>query len=72
MPAVGPISVSDLIRALRDAGFDGPFHGRKHRYMNRGTTVVAIPNPHGSSIDTGLLRRLLRRAEIDRSTWERL
>ncbi len=72
MPRVGPISVSDLVRALRDAGFEGPRPGAKHRTMVRGNVVVLIPNPDEGDIDTGLLLRILRRAQIDRATWERL
>jgi hypothetical protein len=38
MPAFGPVSRRELIRALRGLGFDGPFTGTgKHpEYMTRG------------------------------------
>jgi hypothetical protein len=33
MPSLGSISRKDLIRALRRAGFDGPYSGGKHPFM---------------------------------------
>ena len=72
MPHVGPISRRDLIRALRDAGFEGPFAGRSHAFMSRRDRSVIIPNPHGADIDTGLLRTILGSAGISRQEWERL
>lgn len=37
MPALGPIKRRDLIKYLRQLGFDGPFVGRKHQVMTKGT-----------------------------------
>ncbi|MFN0145970.1 MAG: type II toxin-antitoxin system HicA family toxin [Dehalococcoidia bacterium] len=72
MPHFGPISASDLIRALRRAGFDGPFPGARHRVMRRGDLVLRVPNEHGRDISTGLLARILREAGMGRDEWERL
>jgi hypothetical protein len=39
MPAVGPVRRLDLIRALKQAGFEGPLAGGKHEFMVRGICV---------------------------------
>ena len=72
MPSVGPIKRDDLIRALRKAGFEGPYAGGKHQFMVRDELRLTIPNPHGGEIGRPLLIRLLRQAGIDREEWERL
>ncbi len=72
MPSFGPIKRVDLIRALRQAGFEGPFTGGKHQFMVRGELRLVIPNPHDGEISRELLSRLLRQANISRDEWERL
>ncbi len=72
MPSVGPIKRDDLIRALRKAGFEGPYTGGKHQFMVRDELRLTIPNPHAGEIARPLLIRLLRQAGIDREEWERL
>ncbi len=46
MPPWGPIDRRVLIKALRSAGFQGPFSGGKHQFMLRGDLTLRIPNPH--------------------------
>jgi hypothetical protein len=46
MPRIGPISRQDLIRHLRDLGFEGPFSGGKHQFMVSTNVNLRIPNPH--------------------------
>ncbi|MBI2371167.1 MAG: type II toxin-antitoxin system HicA family toxin [Deltaproteobacteria bacterium] len=70
MPAWGPIGRRDLIRGLRNLGFEGPFSGGRHQFMVRDDVVVAIPNPHGKDIGIELLSRVLRQAGVTRSEWE--
>jgi predicted RNA binding protein YcfA (HicA-like mRNA interferase family) len=72
MPPFGPISRIDLIRALRQAGFDGPYSGGKHPFMLKGDLTLTIPNPHHSDIGRELLARILRQAGLSREDWERL
>jgi hypothetical protein len=72
MPPFGPISRRDFVRAMRRAGFDGPFRGNRHDILERGPVSVRIPNEHGADISTNLLHRLLRQAGISRDEWERL
>jgi predicted RNA binding protein YcfA (HicA-like mRNA interferase family) len=72
MAALGPISRSKLIRALRRAGFEGPFSGSDHAFMQKNDLTIRIPNPHGGEIGPSLLSEILRQAGISRQDWERL
>lgn len=72
MPHLGPIKRRDLIKYLRELGFDGPYTGSRHQLMVRGEVTVRIPNPHRSDIGKELLIRILRQAGVDRNEWEQL
>ncbi len=72
MPAFGAISRSDLVAALRRAGFERPFPGTRHQIMARGTRRLRIPNPHQGDISRDLLARLLKQAGVSRAEWEAL
>ena len=72
MASLGPISRTKLIRALKTAGFTGPFAGSDHDFMQKGDLTLRIPNPHGSEIRPNLLAEILRQAGISRKEWERL
>jgi len=72
MPRFGPISRRDLIRALRQAGFDGPYSGGKHPFMIKRDLTLTLPNPHQGDIGRELLIRILRQAGISREDWEKL
>lgn len=72
MPRFGPVKRRDLIRCLRQIGFEGPYSGRKHQFMVKGGLSVRLPNPHQSDIGKELLRRILRQANIKLDEWEKL
>ncbi|TVR69365.1 MAG: type II toxin-antitoxin system HicA family toxin [Sphaerobacteraceae bacterium] len=72
MPAFGPVSRRELIRRLRDLGFDGPYSGSRHAFMMRGQLRIRIPNPHQRDIGVDLLQRILRQAGVSREEWESL
>jgi predicted RNA binding protein YcfA (HicA-like mRNA interferase family) len=72
MPRFGPIKRQDLIRALRQLGFEGPYAGTRHQFMIKGTRRLRIPNPHRSDISADLLAEILRQGGIDRTEWEHL
>jgi predicted RNA binding protein YcfA (HicA-like mRNA interferase family) len=72
MPSFGPISRKDLIRALRRAGFDGPYSGGRHPFMIKDSLTLTVPNPHQGDIGRELLTRILRQAGISREEWETL
>jgi predicted RNA binding protein YcfA (HicA-like mRNA interferase family) len=69
MPSLDPVSRRELVRKLKTLGFEGPFAGGKHQWMRRGSLRLTIPNPHGSGIDPGLIRRILRQAGITVDEW---
>lgn len=72
MPAFGPIKRRDLIRYLKELGFDGPYAGGNHQYMVREQTRLRIPNPHQGDIGRGLLQRILKQAHVSKEEWEKL
>ncbi len=72
MPVLGPIKRRDLIRYLRELGFEGPYPGGRHQYMVREEIKLAIPNPRQSDISRDLLNRILRQAGTDKDEWENL
>lgn len=72
MPPLGPIKRKELIKMLKQAGFEGPFIGGKHDFMVKGDLRLVIPNPHHSEIGKELLVRILRQANISRAEWEKL
>ena len=72
MPPFCPINRKDLIRHLRELGFDGPYAGGKHQYIVKGEVKLTVPNPHQSDISRDLLARILRQGGIDKSEWEKL
>ncbi|MGP0064068.1 MAG: type II toxin-antitoxin system HicA family toxin [Isosphaeraceae bacterium] len=72
MPAFGPIKRKDLVRALKQSGFEGPYSGGKHEFMVRGDVTIRVPNPHQADIGMELLARILRQAGIHRDEWEEL
>ncbi len=72
MPRLGPLKRKDLIRHLKELGFEGPYRGGEHEFMLKAETRLIIPNPHRGDIGRDLLVRLLRQAGIERDEWERL
>lgn len=68
-PSFGPISRTNLLKALRDLGFEGPFSGGKHQFVVRGNLALRIPNPHQREISKGLLVRILQQAKITKEEW---
>ena len=72
MPPVKPISRRDLIGYLRQLGFEGPFSGKRHQFMQKDGLKVRIPNPHEGDISKPFLLKLLTQANISREEWESL
>lgn len=72
MPRFGAIKRKELIRYLKQLGFEGPFSGGKHQFMLKEEITLRVPNPHQSDIRKELLSRILKQARIDRETWEKL
>ncbi|MGI8981832.1 MAG: type II toxin-antitoxin system HicA family toxin [Pirellulaceae bacterium] len=72
MPSLKPVSRRELVRKLKGLGFEGPFPGGKHEWMRRAKLRVTIPNPHRGAIDPGLIRRILRQADLTIDQWLRV
>lgn len=72
MPVFGPISRNDLIRYLKQLGFEGPYSGGKHQFMRKNDLTPRIPNSHPGDIGKELLARILRQAKISKDEWESL
>lgn len=64
-----PVSRRELVRRLRQLGFDGPYQGGRHPQMRRGDVTLIVPNPHGADLGVGFLRRLLRQAGVSVDEW---
>ncbi len=66
-----PLSRRNLIKKLRDCGFEGPYSGGKHEYMiGKNGFKLMIPNPHGADIGVVLLKRMLKEAGLkDADFW---
>jgi len=69
MQKLAPVSFSEQVRKLRALDFEGPFGGGKHLFMVREDMRLTLPNPHRQDIGVDLLKRILRRGEIDRDEW---
>ena len=64
---LGPVSRRIFARKLSVFGFEGPFPGAKHAFMQRGRHKVRLPNQ--KEIGPKLLGELLRQAGISRDEW---
>ncbi|MFA6109937.1 MAG: type II toxin-antitoxin system HicA family toxin [Candidatus Latescibacterota bacterium] len=69
MPRLLPVARAELVRRLRDLGFDGPYAGGRHEFMLRGTCRLVLPNPHHGDVSVDLLQRILQRAGVTRDQW---
>ena len=65
-----PIKCAELVRRLRELGWEGPWQKGKHPFMVRAGVRLTIPNPHRGDIDWSLTRRLLEQARITKEKWE--
>ncbi len=72
MPPFKPIKRRELIRYLKQLGFDGPYSGKRHEFMLKGSLKLIIPNPHEGDIGKNLLGEVLRQADVSREEWENL
>lgn len=70
MPPFGPIKRKDLVRHLKQAGFEGPYSGGKHQFMVNDEITIRVPNPHQADIGVDLPARILRQADIKRDDRE--
>jgi predicted RNA binding protein YcfA (HicA-like mRNA interferase family) len=64
MPRFGPIRRRELIRYLKQLGFEGPYSGGKHQFMVKDDITVRLPNPHQGDIGQEFLRGYYGRQEL--------
>lgn len=69
MAKIGPCNRKELVKKLKQFGFEGPYPGGRHSYMKKGKFRLIIPNPHGSQIDSVLIKEILKQAGIDMHAW---
>ena len=72
MPQFGPIARKELVRYLRQLGFEGPYSGGRHQFMVKGNHTIRVPNPHQAVLGKELLAKILRQAGITKEEWEKL
>ena len=72
MPPFKPVKRKGLIKALKEAGFEGPYTGGRHEFLVKGQLRLTLPNPHQGEISKDLLARILRQANLTREEWENL
>lgn len=60
------ISWKKFIQNFRKLGFDGPYSGGKHSFMQKGALKIHVPNKHEGDISIGLVNEILRQAGIDK------
>ena len=72
MPPFKPVKGKDPIKALQEAGFEGPFAGGKHEFLVKGQVRLVLPTPHQGEISKDLLARILKQANLTRDEWEKL
>lgn len=72
MPPFKPIPRRELIKSLRKLGFEGPYSGGKHQFMQKNNLTLTIPNPHKSDISKPLLLKILRQANISKEEWKKI
>jgi len=72
MPFYGPITRRNLIKGLKQFGYEGPYSGGKHEYLLKNGKRLTIPNPHKGDISTRFLGELLKEAGIPKEEWENI
>ena len=66
------ISWRKLVQNFRKLGFDGPYSGGKHQFMEKDFFKIHIPSKHKGNISVGLVNEILRQADIDKKKWDTL
>src|ERR1039457_5809846 len=64
-----PVTRRELIKRLRNLGWDGPLSGGKHQFMVKGAMKLPFPNPHGGVLSVGMVSEILKETGISREEW---
>ncbi len=67
MPKLHPISRRELIRRMKQLGFEGPFPGTRHDFMRRPSDQMKVPIPRaeGKSREIGVKLQKIIMGEIN-------
>jgi predicted RNA binding protein YcfA (HicA-like mRNA interferase family) len=74
MPKLTPLKANEVMRKLRALGYDGPIYGGRHAHRVHHVRKKIIPIPtHGNKdIGVGLLRKIIREANVSVEKWQNL
>lgn len=74
MPKLTPIPAREVIRKLRELGYEGPFGGGKHCVMRHPVTgkKISVPVHSNRDLPIGTLRAIVKAAEVTVAEWEAL
>jgi len=64
-----PISLRNLIKRLRNFGFNGVYSGGKHSFMIKNNLKLRISNPHNDDISASLVNEIIKQAGISKKDW---
>lgn len=65
------VSWRKLIQKFRRLGFNGPYSGGRHLFMEKGALKVHIPNSHKGDISKYLVKEILKQASIAPDDWDK-
>ncbi|HEO65256.1 MAG TPA: type II toxin-antitoxin system HicA family toxin [Spirochaetes bacterium] len=63
------VSWKELVKRLKEMGFEDSYYSGKHPFMVKSDLTLTIPNPHRKKIGVPLLSRILKQAGISRDEW---
>jgi len=70
---LSPLKRRELIRKLRALGFEGPFAGGRHEYVERAAQRIRVPNPHASrDVGVPILKLIIRQVGVSEEEWHDL
>lgn len=67
-----PIKHRELVRRLRQLGWEGPWQRGKHPFLVKEGRRLTIPNPHEGDVDWSLTKRILAQARVRQTEWDGL
>jgi predicted RNA binding protein YcfA (HicA-like mRNA interferase family) len=74
MSRLTPHKVDEVIRRLRQLGFEGPIGGGRHVRMIHPQTrkIIPVPMHRGRDVGVGLIRAIIREVGITPDEWNKL
>jgi predicted RNA binding protein YcfA (HicA-like mRNA interferase family) len=71
MSKLTPLKPREVMRKLRQLGFDDPFPGGRHpRMVHPDTgTIIPVPMHKGKNVSVGIIRAIIREVGLSREEW---